>query len=67
LAVGLPLLLLDFVLWQQFLMIRKLLGAFLQQILQVEILLGDQFQDMLAQDFKEVQRQRRTHRTATIK
>ncbi len=39
-------------------MIIKLLRAFLQQILQVEILLGDQFQDMLAQDFKEVQRQR---------
>jgi hypothetical protein len=50
LAVGLLLLLLDFVLWQQFLMIIKLLGAFLQQILQVEILLGDQFQDMLARD-----------------
>jgi hypothetical protein len=32
----------------------KLLGAFLQQISQVEILLGDQFQDMLAQDFKEI-------------
>jgi hypothetical protein len=48
------LLLLDFVLWQQLLMIIKLLGAFLQQILQVEILLGDQFQDMLAWDFKEV-------------
>jgi hypothetical protein len=41
-------------LWQQFLMIFKLLGAFLQQILQVEILLGDQIQDMLAQDFKEI-------------
>jgi hypothetical protein len=54
LAVGLPLLLLDFVLWQQFLMIIKLLGAFLQQTTQLEILLGDQFQDMLAQDFKEV-------------
>jgi hypothetical protein len=40
--------------WQQFLMIIKLLGASLQQILQVKILLGDQFQDMLAQDFKEV-------------
>jgi hypothetical protein len=63
----LPLLLLDFVLWQQFLMIIKLLGAFLQQILQVEILLGDQFQDMLAQDFKEVRWRRRTRRTATIK
>jgi hypothetical protein len=50
----LPLFLLDFVLWQQFLMIVKLLAAFLQQISQVEILLGDQFQDMLAQDFKEV-------------
>jgi hypothetical protein len=35
-------------------MIFKLLGAFLQQIKQVEILLGDQFQDMLAQDFKEI-------------
>jgi hypothetical protein len=54
LAVGLPLLLLDFVLWRQFLMTIKLLGDFLQQILQVEILLGDQFQDMWAQDFKEV-------------
>jgi hypothetical protein len=41
-------------LWQQILMIFKLLGAFLQQILHVEILLGDQFQDMLAQDFKEI-------------
>jgi hypothetical protein len=41
-------------LWRQFLMIIKLLGASLQQILQVEILLGDQFQDMLAQDFKEI-------------
>jgi hypothetical protein len=51
-AVGLPLLLLDFVSWQQFLMIFKLLGAFLQQISQVEILLGDQFQDMLAQYLK---------------
>jgi hypothetical protein len=40
----------DFVLWQQFLMIIKLLGAFLQQILQVVILLGDQFQDMLARE-----------------
>jgi hypothetical protein len=39
-------------LWQQFLMIIKLLGVFLQQILQVEILLGDQFQDMLARDLK---------------
>jgi hypothetical protein len=45
----------------------KLLGAFLQQILQVEILLGDQFQDMLAQDFKEVQWQQGTRRTATIR
>jgi hypothetical protein len=35
-------------------MIFELLGAFLQQILQVEILLGDQFQEMLAQDFKEI-------------
>jgi hypothetical protein len=50
----LPLLLLEFVLWQQFLMIIKLPQAVLQQFLQVEILLGDQFQDMLAQDFKEV-------------
>jgi hypothetical protein len=50
----LPLLLLGFLLCQQFLMIIKLLGAFLQQISQVEILLGDQFQDKLAQDFKEV-------------
>ncbi len=66
-AIGLRLLLLDFVLWQIFLMIIKLLGAFLKQILQVEILLGDQFQDMLAQDFKEVRRQQRTRRTATIK
>jgi hypothetical protein len=41
-------------LWQQFLMIIKLLRAFLQQILQVEILLGDQFQDMLARDFEEI-------------
>jgi hypothetical protein len=48
-------------------MIIKLLGAFLQQILQVEILLGDQFQDMLAQDFKEIRRQRQTRRIATIK
>jgi hypothetical protein len=48
-------------------MIIKLLGAFLQQILQVEILLGDQFQDMLAQDFKEIQRQQQTRRIATIK
>jgi hypothetical protein len=48
-------------------MIIKLLGAFLQQISQVEILLGDQFQDMLAEDFKEVRRWGRTHRTATIK
>jgi hypothetical protein len=48
-------------------MIIKLLGAFLQQILQVEILVDDQFQDMLAWDFKEIQRQRRTRRTATIK
>jgi hypothetical protein len=48
-------------------MIIKLLGAFLQQILQVEILLGDQFQDMLAQDFKEVRRRQQTRRTATIK
>jgi hypothetical protein len=40
--------------WRQFLMIFKLLLAFLQQILQAEILLGDQFQDMLAQDFKEI-------------
>jgi hypothetical protein len=67
LAVGLPLLLLDLVLWQQFLMIIKLLGAFLQQILQVEILLGDQLQDMLARAFKEVRWRRRTRRTATIK
>jgi hypothetical protein len=48
-------------------MIIKLLGAFLQQISQVEILLGDQFQDMMAWDFKKIQRQQRTHRTATIK
>jgi hypothetical protein len=54
LAFGLLLLLLDFVLWQQFLMIIELLGAFLQQILQVEIILGDQIQDMLAQGFTEV-------------
>ncbi len=37
-------------------MFIKLLGAFLQQILQVELLLGDQFQDMLAQDFIDVRR-----------
>jgi hypothetical protein len=48
-------------------MIIKLLGASLQQILQVEILLGDQFQEMLARDFKEVWRRWQTRRTATIK
>jgi hypothetical protein len=54
-------------LWRKFLMIIKLQGAFLQQILQVEILLGDQFQDMFAQDFKEVRQRRRIRGTATIK
>jgi hypothetical protein len=63
----LPLLLLDFVSWQQCLMIIKLLGAFLQQILQVEILLGDRFWDVLAQDIKEIQRRQQTCRIATIK
>jgi hypothetical protein len=48
-------------------MIIKLLGDFLQQILQLEILLGDQFQDMLARDLKEIRRRQPTRRTATIK
>jgi hypothetical protein len=48
-------------------MIFKLLEAVLQQILQVEILLGDQFQDMLAQDLKEIRRRQQTRRIATIK
>jgi hypothetical protein len=45
----------------------ELLGALVQQILQAEILLGDQIQNMLAWCFKVIQWRRRTHRIAAIK
>jgi hypothetical protein len=45
----------------------ELLGASVQQISQVEILLGDQDQNMLAWGFKVIQRWRQTRRIAAIK